>query len=268
MTSDYSTKRLIDNIYYLAREKGLKISDIENIKITEGDEEKNLFSPGYFSRLQKSDTPTAIGADKLKKIADKLETTMDMLVNFDYTGNTPTENLVANFIKKLVSDTKLDRIHWDYISSDYIDRIESGTAGHPLFKPEEYTTLDIYDRQVSDCKYVYQSSFFPDEKFSIAGDCYSAKISDISEVYLMKISSETRREHLCGNLFLELYLVKGTSVNGICISASKFNELLSNLYNIAQESSRHMVLSNSAKTSILAFLTNGKDTFAGDDIDF
>ena len=78
----FDKTRCLTNIYYLARQKGIKIGDLEA--------EANV-STGYFSRLNKEDNKTVPSIETLLLVADKLGVSVDALVRRDYATPTPRE---------------------------------------------------------------------------------------------------------------------------------------------------------------------------------
>ena len=79
----------IDNIYALAKDKGLKIGDME---------EKAGASKGYLSRLNKEGNTAVPPIDFLNSIADQLGVSLDFLVNYKKDQLTEGEDFLLKFL--------------------------------------------------------------------------------------------------------------------------------------------------------------------------
>ena len=83
-----------ENIQFLAKKKGLKLSDIS----------KELDIPtSFYSRARKGDT--AANAYTLDKIAGFLGVTVDALLHYDFAGMTPNEILIVEFLQQVIRKT-------------------------------------------------------------------------------------------------------------------------------------------------------------------
>lgn len=103
---NYRVKVFIENIYYLANEQDIKISEIED---------SCGLSKGYLSRLKK-DQDIDLGISKVSLIADKLNVTIDLLYKFNLTYATRSEINILNFIYRISEKTEEQMLIWKKVN--------------------------------------------------------------------------------------------------------------------------------------------------------
>ena len=94
---EYSKTLFINNVYALAKDRKLKIRDLET---------GCGVSVGYFSRLRQGENNAAPGADSLLAAADMLSVSVDALLTFDFSRATESEVEVLHYIEKLLHETQ------------------------------------------------------------------------------------------------------------------------------------------------------------------
>lgn len=236
-------KRLcIANIYQLAKERGIKIGDLE----------KNAgVSAGYLSRINKEDNNTIPTIDFIATVAAALGVTVDAIINNDYTLPTPTENYILSFIDRLLSQTNADELDWKKETKEQLRVVgydEQGDPNHPLF------AMGFEDGEPAPS---YNSLF--NSGYEISGDCFRLSLPNASQtvVYLM-CADDPGAEGLPFQFdAYELYIVKKWKVQPLCQSLpanSLFHNCLTQLYAAAKESCNHPKLDADIMSSINAFM--------------
>ena len=94
--ASFDKNRCLNNIYFLVKEKNLKIGDLEA---------GAGVSIGYISRLNKDDSKATPSIEFLVSVADKLDVTIDALIQYDYTTPTASERYVMDFLDRLIQKT-------------------------------------------------------------------------------------------------------------------------------------------------------------------
>ena len=250
-------KRLcIANIYQLAKERGMKLGDLE----------KNAgVSAGYLSRLNKEDSTATPSIDFVASVAKALGVTVDAIINNDYATPTPTEKFLLGFVDRLLSQTIADELDWKKETVKQLWEIgcdEDGIANHPLF------SMDFGGYEPHP---VYNSRF--NSTYTIAGDCFRLSLPGVesTSIYLM-CAGEPNEECLPFEVDdYELYMVKKWNVQPLCHAlpvGSPFYEALSSLYAAVTESSKHPKLDADVMSAINAFMRGPvfakTDEFDGD----
>lgn len=233
----------ISNIYQLAKEKGLKIGDLEKAAGV---------SAGYLSRINKEDNTTVPAVDFIAGIAKELGVTVDAIINNDYSSPTPTEKYILSFIDRLLAQTNADKLDWQKETVSQLHSVgydEQGEPAHPLFTEEfaEGNTSNI----------VYSSRFH--EGFDVSGDCFRLALPGTHNtyVYIMCVDDpDVKGLPMAGDSY-ELYIVKHWKVHALCStlsSTSMFNNCLTQLYMSVKESCNHPKLDTDIMAEIEAFM--------------
>lgn len=238
----FDKRRCIANIYQLAKEKNLKLGDLEK---------KAGVSAGYLSRLNKEESTATLSADFVAAVAELLEVTVDALINNDYTAVTATEMYLLAFIDKLLSRTNADELDWKKNTVAELSAVgfdPDGDPAHPLFT---YGPDGIHGAPV------YNSRF--DSDYVIAGDCFHLKMPGVEApvLYLMCADLPGAADLPFGDRDYELYLVKRWEPSPLCHSLpqhSPFHSALSKLYEAVTESCKHPKLDYSVMSVIDEFM--------------
>ena len=243
--STFDKKKCLANIYFLAKEKNIKIGDLET---------KANVSAGYLSRINKDDNETNPGIELLLTAAEELGVSLDALLTYEFEKQTPTEIYLLKFIEKMTKDTLSGEYPWEKESKANFAELDNHNdyVQHPLF-----LGYDPYDERSSNIH--YNSHFVSNGEASVCGDCFNADMPDGTKIYLMRIERKTSNA-----LGYELYLVSGSIITPLCTDTMPggFSEALTNLYAAAVESCKHVKLDNRVRGIIDAFM-EGK-TYTGE----
>lgn len=235
--SKFDRKICISNIYALAKERNVKIGDLEK---------EGGMSVGYLSRLSKEDNTSVPSIEFIASAAEQLGVSVESLISHDFTQLTPTERYLLNFIEKLQKDTMTDKLYWVKQTTMYLNTLEAdeygGEVGHPLF--------DIF-WESGETEPTYCSRY--GQLRTIAGDCFFLRLTSWESVYLMNVNDPDE-----GEVF-ELYLVQNGIANALCQSGGSSKMFcfdLEMLYGYVSESCKHPKLESSVMSAIDAFMEN------------
>ena len=191
---DYDKLRFIDNVYALAPKRGLKIKEVEDACGV---------SIGYFARLRLGKKGTAPGADFLLKVADKLSVSVDSLLCYDFSSGSDSEQLLLNYIEKLIDKTQNGSMFWQedpVVASDSILYKLDGIPTHPLFNAV----------QLENGKNAafYNSPFHPFSTDLVPLIAYGCPFPDDRTLYLVQVTNRTddSSDALCDWIELELVM--------------------------------------------------------------
>lgn len=260
----FDKKRCMDNIYAIAKDKKIKIGDLEK--------EAGL-SSGYLSKLNKEDNKAVPSIDTLLPIANALGVSLDFLVSVNYEELGENEIYFSNFIDKLMVGTEKQKVVWEIESGSYLNTNSEGSGFvHPLFiacpsvveHPETGQLID-YIRNI------YQSRFLAINDINCFDNCYHCELSSTQSLYMMKfeLGSENYKsededpfERAMRNnqthIEIELYIIDNRkNVNPLCSTISvegEMRELIFRLYNMVASDKRTINVSSSVKGVIDSFM--------------
>lgn len=256
--SKFDKMRCIANIYMLAKQKNIKIGELES---TAG------VSAGYLSRLNKEDNTASPSVECLAAMAAELDISLDVLISAELTKLTPTEEYILNFIKKLLHDTEEDKLVWVKETKQKLDELDVYNGYHPLFSQAvRYDTEDGTVRSYDIMEYnpVERS----DISTIINGNCFHAPIYGYAEVYLTNIRFENQNNN--ENDF-DIFLVNGRNVKAVCSTRtvkSELSSLITNLYLSVSNSMYRLHLDEDIKNIIDGYVDNKPFSPEKDDIPF
>lgn len=235
--SNFSKILLGKNIRFLATKKGIKVGDIEN---------EAGVSAGYVSRLANEDNKNSFPImDLLFLISKKFEVSVNTLLSVDFSSLTPNEILLSQFFDKLSNDTENNALVWELESQATLDNCRQN-GGHPLFFATEQNNPNT--------DYFYHSAF--DSNVLVCGDCYKVVVGN-KWLYMMSVQKEGD-----SSTGIELYFVS-VHYNGyiqtepicsVCQESALYPQI-NDLRNAAAESSRHVKLSDSVRSTINEYLS-------------
>lgn len=248
----FDKKICLANIYYLAKEKNIKIGDLETAAGV---------SVGYLSRINKEDNETNPSIDFISKVAESLNTGIDTLINVDLSGLTPTERYLISFMEKLKRDTSADKLDWERSSADSLNRMEcdcNGDVYHPLFRYETFLERGEteYPEEVSRVVFVSQTY---DCHTHINDDCFSLKLKNDTTLYLMDICKSVYRRNESGVFAREIWIHRpAVGAQFLCsnIEMGSLSALVDELYFIVKESSKHPKIKKELQAIIDAFMAD------------
>lgn len=183
---EFDKQRLMDNIYALIQDRGIKIGELEN---------EIGVSTGYISRLNKN-SESAVSIEMVWKIAKFFGVSVDMLVEGDMSKARNNLQFMGRFINALKEKTDTNRLEW---SSIYIEDIDhylrtSDSVEFPIIatRSDEHDIKEMksYEYQGKSCscsayrKKVLISAAAPHEMVVVTDTSYRANISNDTEVYI------------------------------------------------------------------------------------
>ena len=242
----FDKRRFLDNVYYLAKRRNIKIGVLEA--------NANL-STGYLARLNKEDNKSVPSIEVLVSFAEMLDVSMDSLINCDLEPMSGNDIYVCEFLDKLISDTTGNKLIWTKEDGSLLHSTERG-ENHPLMK--NVGEHSFYN-------YHYQSRFRPNEDIELDDGQYYVKLGDGVFLYLMNTSvilRSTDNNEINAANEIELYLDIHQSINKICRKhykeASPFDDKLLQLRQAAKDSTKHVNLEHDLKEVIDLFMA-GQD---------
>ena len=242
---NYDKKQAIKNIGYLAKEKNIKIGDLEK---------KIGVAPGYFSRYLKDENPANPSLESIVNAARELNVTVDMILYCDYDSLTETDKYLMakmNDIRIKTSNNSLlwneitvrgfydPCLEWDKNNREYI-------SNYPFAKPKienEGCEYEVAHR--------YYYSTFMQEELDIKGSIFYFNVWD-TYFYISKVSDISK------DIRYEFYYEKtneyGETIEqaGICTVPKEsvlFNQF-EDLYSLCVVKSKEPRLNSGAKSAL------------------
>lgn len=239
----------INNLYILAKKKGIRICDLET---------SCGVSIGYLARLRKDKNNSLPGADFLVRAASLLETSVDSLLFFDYHAATDTEIYLHLFVSRLSLDSLSEKIIWqpdpECLPSPVEADSAAGLSDHPLlsFDPR-LMEQGIY-------KEIYLSPFHPMVYDLLPRAAFRAPISEDTLVLLIRVSPPNADQQPDSEEGIELFLynTKAKALSALCSTdnqhSSVLDHALSTLCRIVSESVQRTKLDQYAVSAIDAYM--------------
>lgn len=236
----FDKKRCLDNIYFLAKQKGKKIGELEELAGV---------STGYLSRANKEDSTSKLTIDLIVAIAQALAVSVDKLVSYDLSGLSPNERRIIDFIEKLKRDTEDGAVDWEKNPPVPVTSIEcygDGTTSHCLYL---CTNQEPY----------YHSYFFPGHLTKQTGDFFTYDMDEETRVIFTKV----HHDDVQGDDFELYFLVEDeynhrSSVEPVCgtspVQETSFDALLKHLYDTVTDSCRNVKLSPLVRNIISRYM--------------
>ncbi len=248
----FDKKLCIANIYALAKEKGLKIGDIE---------EKAGVSKGYLSRINKEDSTSMPTIDLLASIADQLGVGIDFLVNFPRGVLSPNEEFVYQFIDKLMRGTVAGKLDWIVETRGILEADTNAPVVNPLvnvaknYSDEMNVWYDTHD---------YTSGLYSDGSVGVIGNCYHAALPASkltvflnSVRYYVPVEGATYSSTKPTDV-IEIYLVTD-SVKPLCSTfyvCDQIKKAIDNLYTAVSSAPSRIGLEARTKSWMKSFMNN------------
>lgn len=264
----FDKKLCMDNIYAIAKEKGIKIGELEKYA---------GLSTGYLSKLNKEGNTAVPGIDSLSLIAEKLGISIDTLISVNYKELDSNERYVSGFITKLIKGTECGKVAWEIEGGAYLNSSTTGAGfEHPLFTSMPSATVDpVSDELVSYVANEYQSRFTAISDVKSFGNSYHCELGeDGNKLYMMKLFlgdknyPELSLEEMveldkAGKSYIsheeiEIYLVdKFGRVRPLCSTFSaraEMKDVINKLYAAVQGNSKQVHLTAETKSIIDDFM--------------
>lgn len=208
---EFSKQKLMDNIYALIQEQGIKIGELENALGV---------STGYISRLNKNPDST-INIELAWRIAKYFGVSVDVLVEGDMTRARDNLRYMGRFLEQLKAKTDANELEWDSI---YIDDVNKELCSNEpsdllLIKEREdgITTAEegIQGLSPKGCSLTncghkkLVSAAAPHDKVALGGIGYKTQITSETELYIFpmaKTSYSSNRIKVI--MYYDLYMRK------------------------------------------------------------
>lgn len=243
----FERKRLIANLYSLAKKKGIKIKELEN---------SCGVSVGYLSHLRQDKKQPLPGMDFLVRAADLFETSVDSLLYFDFQLASDTDQYLHSFISRLILDTLSEKLRWDIDEACVTDPvILEGTVfpDHPLLGLDPVLLME------NKSKAIYSSAFHPAVYDLVPVVAWRASLSENTLVFLTRITSDT--EGFGEETEMYLYNTKEKALSSLChtntLHAGILDHVMNTLCETVSESLHRTALDRSAISAIDAYMNKG-----------
>lgn len=199
----YNKKKLFDNIYHLISRNNYKVSDIE---------ERLHVSKGYLARTRDSKNVPSI--EFLVNISKIFRVSTELLLNFDLTTISESQQLPLDFILKLELDTNLKNITWERKRvEEYKRNPFTGYDDNDIF-----FDVDFEDGEQVDGYKSYELGFC-----HIAKDSFKANFGENHDIYLVPFRNDIK------DIFsYELWIVNNKTNEKKFIVGSETDKKLSN----------------------------------------
>ncbi len=250
---EFDKRRCMSAIYAIAKEKGVKIGDLEK---------EAGVSTGYLSKLNKEENTSSPSIELLVAAARLLGVTVDMLIYSEYEGLSANEKYVLKFMDKLVNDTLSGELQWEKETKKQLLNVDCGYdqgeayAAHPLFDVKE-VPIEEGRYRLEPC---YCSRFFPEGDTLIAGDGFHAALSPSdAELYIMKVDNEIANMEIGYDQF-EVYLVNRGSVKPLGCSdfvCGEISRQIQNLYKVIVDADSNLGINDEVKGIIDLYMMDG-----------
>ena len=245
MAEIFDKKTCLDNIYYLAKQKNIKIGELES---------KAGVSAGYLSRINKDDNTTNPGIEVLVSIANELEVPLEILIRSNLSTLTGTDEYILRFLKKLLKDTDSDTLIWDKMLSNDLYSFIKGTLDAGYYSSNPLFAAGIDPDFPEDGPWLVYNPI-DDESFNVSKikDFFYTKLSGLDTLYLVVI--EPTDDHA----YCELRLVSDGKAEEICStkqSPLSVSEIIRGLYKSINFSRSRLHIKQAVKSVIDAYLTD------------
>lgn len=251
MKFELKRKLVLDNIYFLLKEKNMRISELE---------EKAEVSPGLISRMAKEGSTTKISIEFLVSVASVLGVSVDSLVNYDYRSLNKTDMQLLCFFDKLKKQTIDGLLFWIKETQRDMDNIHTYTnleTDHPLFTG----VMDAFNKPVHE----YVSKFSESGHATPAGSIYHTNFSGSKSIFIAPVKYNDNDNTVNYEVyFADLDYIRDEWYDSEPVCATKiegfsvFNEILTQLYTALLQSDKHAKLSSSAWDAIDDFMNPGE----------
>ena len=171
-------ERCIANLYLLAKKKGIKIGELETACGV---------SIGYLARLRQDKRKPLPGTEFLLRAVDRLGTTMDALMHFDYAAASDTDLYLHRFLGRLIADTLTEKLIWDPDTGCYPDPVVLDGVVHP---DHPLLALDMEMMLKGKSKQIYLSAYHPGAANLMPREAWRTRLSEETFLLLIRVSPE------------------------------------------------------------------------------
>jgi transcriptional regulator with XRE-family HTH domain len=235
----FNKERLINNIYFLAKLKNIKIGDLEN---------GIYVSTGYFSRYKKSSKDSSMSVDTLCLISNKLDVSLDILLFSNLSNLTASETQTFSYLSSFIKLTENKIFKWEKLThNNIIENYENSSFLNKMDIPLlEYEKLE-------DKLLISYKSFYDDLKYEINFPLFVLE-KETSTLYLTSINNKDNET------IYEFYLYLDGEIKNIYrtskYSNQELNQLLENLYNCCTKYSNEVNYDDETINEINNILNN------------
>ena len=249
----FDKARCIRNIYALAKQKSLKIGDLE---------EKAGVSKGYLSRINKEESTSSPSIEVLDSVSRQLDVGIDYLVNFSEEGLSENEEFVLKFVDKLMRMTLANKVEWQIESYNILTAENKMPVENPLVDvTKEYTDVlnQWYDT------HVYRSGIYSESNVCVVDDCFHADVLG-GTVYLNAVGYAGKETTSSGDSnvkrLVEVYIgLDKKTIKPICSTffvAEEIRNAVLNLYEAVASAPSKIALDDQVK-SVMNSIINFKE---------
>lgn len=173
----YNKRNCVQNIYDIAKEKGIKIGELEK---------EAGVSTGYLSRIAKEGNTSAISVDLLISISNRLGVSVERLI-LDTNEMSDSEKYISKFMDKLIQDTKDNSLEWQKQTLAEMRNYEYGDARYPLPFFHQFEGTDYNGNLTLGVDYV--TRFYDFGNTIVNAACYWTRFGwDGAVVYITSIT--------------------------------------------------------------------------------
>lgn len=173
----FDRMRLMNNINTLIKDKNIKIGELEN---------SIGISTGYLSKMSKAENESMPGIDLIWKLAQKLGTSIDMLVGGDFERSNDNLFQLIRLLDKMKKDTEMHNIEWKRIPKEFYKKVKSGEERHPLFVPDFMGTTKVV-------QFSYYSEI-TNNRARVFTDCFEGDMPGFGKIYIMNLIRDAKEE--------------------------------------------------------------------------
>lgn len=259
---EFDKNRLMDNINCLIKEKNLRIGEVEA---------EVGISKGYLSRMSKEENDTIPTVDLIWNLAQKLGTSVDMLVGGDFSKVNDNLFFIMKYVYKLKTMTDLHDIEWRRVPKAFYEAVERGMQTHPLFVDNERDLRSLFPEEQQEnaggVTQRYNSSFVM-SPVTVFDDCFEGTIPGFGMVYIMELFYNSKDEGAVP--YTEIVMIEygdedagyGDATTPICATLGKSQELRPSINELITCIKRHeadVQLNQQQKGVISRFLKFGEE---------
>lgn len=242
---EFNRNRLMSNITTLIKEKNIKIGELEN---------SIGISTGYLSKMAKPENESMPGIDLIYKLSQKLDVSVEALVNGDFNESNDNLLFLIKFLHFLQQDTDLHEIEWEFFR-EYEDL--QGRYGFDDLPMLADTIAVVLDEESS--VYKFKSQFSIDANLTMTKENFCG-FTSVGVILVFKLTNhlpEGKRQ-----LEYEVYAIEDRGggeepLVPICSSLDKNGKVkpyLADLYNCLLKHSKDIKVSEEARNLINKYI--------------
>ena len=237
----YSKKRFLNNLAYLMKKKNVRIGEIETAC--------NV-SAGYFSRIKNDENDSQCpNIEVLYAICDKLDVTIDFLLNAELVSLNETEEYALTFINFLTTNTETGKLQWE---KEYRENVVDD-GNHVLNHWVSYNNNGFGEPELE------YESLFTNKLYQIVNDVCYLDMEDNKRIYLVQlniVNYKGEQESIFPQY--EMYMVIGDKkkkvINGGDDTKGVFAKTLDTLFSFALKSSNDVKIDDEVKDEMKKFI--------------